>query len=72
MVGGKLIEVAEIQPGVTRLWCVGRDMDECAVNVETEAEMPAVGDEVWWQAGKVYWDNDRRELRKIGNSYTPA
>ena len=75
MVGGKLIEVAEIEPGVTRLWCVGTRgsevNDECAVHVETAPAMPLVGDEIWWQAGKVYWDRDRRQLRKIGNSYDP-
>lgn len=75
MVGGRLIEIAEIGPGVTRLWCVGTQGsevgDECAVNVETAPAMPLLGDEIWWQSGRVYWDRDRRQLRKIGNSYDP-
>ncbi len=74
MVGGRLIEIGEMEPGVTRLWCVGIGQehgDECAVHVETAPAMPLLGDEIWWQAGKVYWDKDRRHLRKIGNSYDP-
>lgn len=70
MVGGWIIQIAEIAPGITELWCVNRHGDETAVKVETEAAMPLVGDEVWWQAGKVYWDSDRRTLRKIAYSYS--
>lgn len=74
MIGGRLIEITEISPGVTRLWCVGtgcEEWDECAVHVETAPEMPRLGDMIWWQGGKVYWDQDRRHLRKIGFSYDP-
>lgn len=76
MVGGKIIEIMPIsvtQDGnaVSRLWCVDSYGDECAVHVEDAPAMPLVGDEVWWQAGKVYWDKDRRELRKVGYSYDP-
>jgi len=69
MVGGWIIQIAQIKPGVTELWCVDRRGDETAVKVKTQADMPSVGDEVWWQSGKVYFDNDRRQLIKIANSY---
>lgn len=74
MVGGTLIEVAEVEPGITRLWCVGsgcEQWDELAVNVVTEPEMPAVGEQVWWQGRIVFWDQDRRRLKRIGYSYDP-
>ena len=69
MVGGCIIQIAEIAPGVSELWCVDRHGTEAAVKVKAESEMPALGSEIWWQAGKVYWDNDRRTLDKIANSY---
>ena len=74
MVGGRIIDITEIRPGVTRLWCVegiNGSTDECAVNVKTAPAMPLLGDEIWWQSGKVYWDRDRRELEKVGYSYDP-
>ena len=72
MVGGWIISIIQISRGVSALWCVDRYGDECAVDVEDAPAMPIPGDEVWWQSGKVYWDNDRRELRKIGYSYDPS
>lgn len=76
MVGGKIIEIVPISAtadgiAVSRLWCVDSNGDECAVHVEDAPAMPLLGDEVWWQSGKVYWDGDRRELRKVGYSYDP-
>ncbi|MEQ8822860.1 MAG: hypothetical protein RIC14_00625 [Filomicrobium sp.] len=76
MVGGKVIEIKPKGPEVTRLWCIGtgsEKYDECAVYVETPADgiLPGIGDEIWWQAGRVYFDSDRRSLKKIGNSHDP-
>lgn len=71
MVGGWIIDISPVSPGVSRLWCVDSLGNELAVNVKDAPAMPLLGDEVWWQSGKVYWDNDRRELRKIGYSYDP-
>jgi hypothetical protein len=71
MVGGRIIEISVVQSGVSCLWCVDRNGDECAVKVENTPAMPLLGDEIWWQAGVVYWDSDRRQLRKVGNSYDP-
>lgn len=70
MVGGKIIEIAEIRPGIARLWCVD-GLDECAVNVSIDDPMPQVGDTCWWQSGKVYCKGDTITLAKIGFSYCP-
>jgi len=69
MVGGWIIQIMPIGPDVTELWCVDRDGDETAVKVKTELQMPMLGEEIWWQDGKVYFDNDRKILTKVGNSY---
>lgn len=75
MVGGRIISILPKGEGVTQLWCVeaqGGSTQECAVDVQNAPAMPLVGDEIWWQSGKVYWDRDRRHLTKIGNSYDPT
>ncbi len=73
MVGGWIIEIVpgDIE-GEMQITCVDRQGDECAVIVEKAAAMPLCGDEIWWQSGWVYWDRDRRKLRKIGNSFDPT
>jgi hypothetical protein len=72
MVGGWIIEIIESDiQGETQITCVDRYGDERCVIVETAPAMPLVGDEIWWQSGKVYWDKDRRTLRKIGNAFDP-
>ena len=71
MVGGWIIEILPLENGYSRLWCVDRGGDECAVVVQNQDVMPGLGDEIWWQAGRVYFDNDRRSLKKIANSFDP-
>ncbi len=78
-VGGRLIEIlpmrAEDGDEVVRLWVVDRPRSSCGVGdetcvyVEPQAAMPSLGEEVWWQCGKVYFDNDRRHLKKLGASF---
>lgn len=70
MIGGRIIEIAHIRPGIARLWCIDGG-DECAVNVKVSAPMPAPGDSCWWQSGKVYCRNDTITLVKVGFSYDP-
>ena len=76
MVGGKVIEVVAIRPGISRVWCMDDRGDECAVNVETADVMPVVGRGAWWQSGWVYFDAGpdhpgERQVRKVGYSYDP-
>lgn len=71
-VGGRIIEIAQHSLNGktrTRLWVVDRNGDESGVFVEDAPDMPKVGDEVWWQAGKVYFDGDSKHLIKISNSF---
>jgi len=70
MVGGWIIQIAQMKPGVSELWCVDIHGTETAVRVKTEADMPSVGDEVWWQSGRVFFDKDRKSLTKVGCSYS--
>lgn len=73
MVGGWVIEIAAAkEPGVSRIWVVDREnADEMCVHARTEAEMPPLGSEIWWQGGKIMWDRDRRTLEKVGYSHRP-
>ena len=77
MVGGRLIEISYLGDCIVRLWCVGSQsgelFDECCVHAEVpyDGVMPALGDEIWWQSGKIYFDGDKRYLVKVGNSYSP-
>jgi hypothetical protein len=59
---------------VVRLWV--RDIrcdrdDECAVYAEPAEIMPKLGEEIWWQSGRIMFDNDKRSLRKIAYSFDP-
>ena len=69
MVGGKIIEIKN-EGMISRLWCVDGD-DECAVMVQNAQIMPEVGDAIWWQAGMIYFNDDKCGLTKIGNSFDP-
>lgn len=72
MVGGFIIDIHHYGDGTTRLWCVDRHDDECAVIVRTADVMPKIAEEIWWQADAVLFDQDRRRLEKVGYSYQPA
>lgn len=76
MVGGKVIEVLR-KGEATRLWCVDSYGDETAIHVKTVEELPAPGDDVWWQGRGAYWTpRDRRfrdrELERVGYSFDPV
>ena len=73
-VGGRIIEIRTVSDTEAALWVydVGPSGEtETCVHVETAPAMPLIGDNIWWQGGSVFWDNDRLELRKIGNSHRP-
>ena len=79
-VGGTVIEVVEqIAPEDgrkrVRLWCVDRD-DEVAVWTRPAEDLPAVGDRIWWQGGRIFWTPvDKRfvdrPIPKLGFSFDP-
>jgi hypothetical protein len=85
MVGGRVIEIAPLRKAFGyppkeqqcyRLWVVGtgdEEADECAVHVAIpdDGVLPSIGQEIWWQGGKVFFDGDRRELTKLGYSFDP-
>jgi hypothetical protein len=78
-VGGRLIEILpmRLEDGrdVLRLWVVDCPHgapgfnDETCVYVEPQESLPAIGDQVWWQAGRIYFDGDRQHLVKVGYSF---
>jgi hypothetical protein len=80
MVGGILIEkmpmvLTETGEKVVRLWVKDTKTpdDERAIYVEPTKPplMPLLGKELWRQGSWVYYDNDKRKLKKIGYSFDP-
>lgn len=76
-IGGRVIQIKEMTTRdgvhVNRLWCVDRNGTETCVFAEwrPELESPQLGENVWWQAGLIMFDQDRRTVRKIGNCHSP-
>lgn len=85
-VGGKIIDIREMTitagdyPGkptrVKRLWCLDARNgynDETCVYAEwyPDGTGPKLGDEVWWQSGKIFFDGGRQYLRKVAYSFSP-
>ena len=76
-VGGRIIEIRAMSVKtddgadrcVARLWVVDRNGTETCVYAEPAEVMPALGDEVWWQSGKIFFDGDKRHLVKVGYSF---
>lgn len=79
-VGGKLIEirpmvVPETGQEAVRLWVMDEPRDprgipdETCVYVEPQAVMPGLGDAIWWQGRRVYFDGDRQFMTKVGFSF---
>jgi hypothetical protein len=77
MVGGKVIEVRSVRVGdsdreALRIWVISqRNDDELAVYAEVSNDQPAIGEEVWWQGGKIFFDGDKKSINKIGYSFDP-
>lgn len=74
-VGGRIVEIRTISATEAAIWVLDDDgkgvTDETCVHVEIGTEMPPLGENIWWQSGLVYWDRDRRTLKKIGYSHDP-
>jgi hypothetical protein len=85
MVGGAIIEVQEMtlrhegshprRPvKVNRLWCVDkRTHEETCVFAQwyPPDDGPKVGESIWWQSGWIFYDQDRKKIKKVGVSYQP-
>jgi hypothetical protein len=54
---------------VCRLWVIDHRLKEICVYVEDAEVLPAVGDQVLWRAGKIYFDEDRRHLVTVGGAF---
>ncbi|KQP52971.1 hypothetical protein ASF34_00950 [Methylobacterium sp. Leaf106] len=46
--------------------------DETCVYAEPQTSMPEIGDDIWWQAGAIYFDGDQQHLKKVGYSFSPS
>jgi hypothetical protein len=79
-VGGRIIEMRPMrifagsypdarEQDVVRIAVIDRE-DELCVYAAPADVMPKLGDEIWWQADKIYFDNDRRTLRKVAYSFS--
>jgi hypothetical protein len=74
-VGGHLIDITHMrlpQSGrdVVRLWVVDSYLAEVCVYAEPQESMPALGDEIWWQSGRIMFDGDRQTMCKVGYSFS--
>jgi hypothetical protein len=77
-VGGHIIDMTpyRLRDGTDtiRIWvCDPTYGDETIVFAEPFApdDGPKLGEVVWWQAGRIFFDGDKRHLRKIGSSSPP-
>ncbi len=69
MVGGFIQSIKPLGGFVWRIYCKDRDNTECTVRLRARpSELPPVGAEIWWQAGKVYAFGDTVTFEKVGNS----
>lgn len=74
MIGGRILQITPVRPGVSQLWVQGTGCemhDELAVDVHDAVVMPAPGDSCWWQGRECYCAGDTITLERIGYSYDP-
>jgi hypothetical protein len=45
--------------------------DEMIVYAKPADVLPKIGEEIWWQSGKIMFDNDKKFLNKFGYSFKP-
>jgi hypothetical protein len=78
-VGGRLLEILPMRleggRDVLRLWVVATKAggpgihDEFCVYAEQQETLPKLGDEVWWQGRRIYFEGDHQHLVRIGYSF---
>ena len=74
MVGGYIVQMTEVKPGIMQLWCIeakNGSGTEMAINVKIATVMPKPGDSCWWQGREAYCANDTITLERVGFSYDP-
>ena len=80
-VGGRIIEIRPFtqtdvddpkwRREVIRIWVVARNGDEAIVYAEPASVLPKLGDDIWWQSKKIFFNYNNNFLKKIGYSHTP-
>ncbi|WP_152045452.1 hypothetical protein [Aureimonas psammosilenae] len=83
-VGGRIIEKLPmaltdrehpaLRKDVVRYWVLdtsGGVHDEVCVYADPAAVEPQLGDAIWWQGGRIFFNNDESWLRKVGFSFQP-
>jgi hypothetical protein len=51
-----------------------REGQTCADSTSKDGkpkELPRHGEDIWWQAGKIFFDHDRQQLVKVAYSHAP-
>ncbi len=79
-VGGRIIEIGpyvlwdkddpKVRRDVIRIWVIDRENVETIVYAEPAAELPRHGEEIWWQAGTIFFANDHCKLKKVAYSHS--
>lgn len=77
-VGGRIIEIKRVtqrdadNPDFSRdaiqIWVVDLHGDETIVFAKPQDALPNIGDDIWWQARKIFFDGDKKFLWKLGYS----
>ena len=74
MIGGRIVQINDMGEEIYRLTCVGSNRHErrnmICVDVKKPARLPEIGTICWWQAGKVFCENDTLVLEKHGYSHS--
>lgn len=71
MVGGTVFRIQEINLAQRKLFVRDQGGDLCAVHCGIGKDgAPEVGDQVWWQGGRIWLDDDTKSVDKFGHSYS--
>ena len=77
-VGGRIIEMRRVTQrdadnpdfarDAWRIWVVDRNGVETIVFAKPQDDMPKLGDEIWWQSRRIFFDGDKKFMHKLGYS----
>ena len=80
-VGGRILEIKPhilrdqddefYKKNVLRIWVIDSTYsnDETFIYAEPQKILPKIGENIWWQGKKIFFDNDKQHLTKIGYSH---